>query len=90
MSERFFEAAVQLPQFLSASLMRVAEGEAARITEIRLRSGRPVLLTLPEGGRYLLPDGALEEREGGRSVPSDPRAAERVFSGAVPVFGPQL
>ena len=68
MSERFFEAAVQLPQFLSASLMRVAEGEAARITEIRLRSGRPVLLTLPEGGRYLLPDGALEEREGGRSV----------------------
>ena len=39
-----------------------------RQTEIRLRSGRPVLLTLPEGGRYLLPDGALEEREGGRSV----------------------
>ncbi len=68
MSERFFEAAVQLPQFLSTVLMRVAERKAAEVTEIRLRSGRPVLLTLPEGGRYLLRDGSLEEKEGPRSV----------------------
>lgn len=59
MSASFYAAASQLPPFLSASLLRVGAAGAAAVTEIRLRSGRPLQLTLPDGAAFLLPDGTL-------------------------------
>lgn len=57
--DAFYHAAAQLPTDLSRPLRQIDAGQAARVTEIRLRSGRPVALSTPEGPRFLRPDGTL-------------------------------
>lgn len=60
--DAFYHAAAQLPDEVSKPLMRVVPRQARAVTEIRLRSGRPVALTTPDGPRFIAPEGRLEER----------------------------
>jgi len=49
----FDQAAARLPDFLTAYLACLPDDIRARATEIRMRAGNPVTLTLPEGPRPL-------------------------------------
>ena len=49
----FDQAAARLPDFVLAHLAALPEDVRARATEIRMRAGNPVTLTLPEGPRPL-------------------------------------
>jgi stage III sporulation protein AA len=49
----FDQAIARLPDFMAACLAALPEDLRARTTEIRMRAGRPVTLTLPEGPRPL-------------------------------------
>ncbi|MEG1074383.1 MAG: ATPase, T2SS/T4P/T4SS family [Ruthenibacterium sp.] len=53
----YYEAAAQLPCALSYALLRVKESIAVSITEIRLRSNRPVVLTTPTASFFVDTDG---------------------------------
>ena len=59
MAEAFFEAAEQLPDFLRRILLAVSPDAARGISEIRLRSGRPVSLTVNGQNHLILPDGSF-------------------------------
>ncbi len=59
--EAFYQAARQLPDAFSKPLCRLPARAAARITEIRLRSGRPLALTAPGGALFLRRDGSAVE-----------------------------
>ena len=54
MAKHFFEAAQQLPDFLSGPLLGLDPAFAKTVTEIRLRSGRPVSLTAGGKNFFLL------------------------------------
>lgn len=62
--DAFYHAAAQLPDAVSGPLSRVAPRWARAVTEIRLRSGRPVVLGTPDGPRFVAQDGRLTERAG--------------------------
>jgi len=49
----FDQAIARLPDFLATHLAALPEGLRTRATEIRMRAGSPVALTLPEGPRPL-------------------------------------
>ena len=53
----YYSAAAQLPNALSCALLRVDASIAAIITEIRLRSDRPAVLTTPNGMLLVRTDG---------------------------------
>lgn len=55
----FYHAAAQLPDSVSQTLRAVSDKIARQITEIRLRSGRPIVLSTPEGARFIRPDGTV-------------------------------
>ncbi|MEG2596455.1 MAG: ATPase, T2SS/T4P/T4SS family [Ruthenibacterium sp.] len=56
-AKSYYGAAAQLPNSLSETLLRVDESLAATVTEIRLRSDRPVVLTAPSGAYLVRTDG---------------------------------
>ena len=55
-----YDAAAPLPSEFSCALLRVSERVAACVTEIRLRSGRPVVLTTTEELYFVRSDGKAE------------------------------
>ena len=59
MAKHFYETAQQLPDFLSTPLLKVDPNFAKTITEIRLRSGRPVSLTAQGKNFFLLRRGTV-------------------------------
>lgn len=59
MAKCFYEAAAQLPGFLSGLLLKLDPQQAEVTTEIRLRSERPVALTQPHQSLYLTAGGGL-------------------------------
>ena len=60
--DAFYHAASQLPGAVSQALMRIPPRWAGDITEIRLRSGRPVSLSTPSGARFVSIDGGWREK----------------------------
>lgn len=60
--DAFYHAASQLPGAVSQTLMRIAPQRAAVVTEIRLRSGRPVALSTLEGALFVTMDGGVKEQ----------------------------
>lgn len=58
-ADSFFNAAMQLPQELAGALYCVPEAVAAAVTEIRLRSGRPVVLTTAGESLLVRKNGAI-------------------------------
>ena len=56
-SKPFDQAIARLPDALRARLSALPEDLRSRVTEIRMRAGGPLALTLPEGPRFLLPGG---------------------------------
>lgn len=62
-TDAFYHAAAQLPDTLAKPLCAV-QGEAARcVSEICLRSGRPVVLSTPGGACFVRQDGTTAKRE---------------------------
>ena len=59
--DAFYEAIRQLPQPILGLLQAVREENAVRVTEIRLRAGRPVALIYAESACYLMPDSSLSQ-----------------------------
>lgn len=59
MAQNFYAAAARLPQQLARRLLAVGAAEAAAITEIRLRSGCPVAVTLRGTVRFVTAEGKL-------------------------------
>jgi len=53
----FDQAIARLPDFMLAHLARLPDGVRARATEIRIRAGGPLALTLPEGPLFLTASG---------------------------------
>ena len=53
----FDQAAARLPDFITGHFARLPEDIRARTTEIRMRAGGAVTLTLPEGPLFLLASG---------------------------------
>ncbi|MCL2300798.1 MAG: Flp pilus assembly complex ATPase component TadA [Firmicutes bacterium] len=53
----FDQAIARLPDYLTAPLTRLPEDLRTRATEIRMRAGGAVTLTLPEGPQFLLASG---------------------------------
>lgn len=51
--DAYYEAAAQLPHELAQFLLRLPEPCAERVTEIRIRSGRPVCLSVPDGALFI-------------------------------------
>lgn len=78
--DAYYTAALLLPGPLGEGLCRVAPADAAAVTEIRLRTGRPVALTAPAGVRYLRPDGRLTEHPGAGCVRTDAAQMEAAFA----------
>lgn len=62
--DAFYHAAAQLPADVARPLGRIAPEAASAVTEIRLRSGRPVALSTPEGARFVSPAGELSQQPG--------------------------
>lgn len=62
--DAFYHAAAQLPADVARTLGRIAPDAASAVTEIRLRSGRPVVLSTPEGARFISPAGQLTRQPG--------------------------
>lgn len=62
--DAFYHAARQLPGGAAGPMLRIAQSEAAFVTEIRLRSGRPAALSTPSGARFVAPDGRLSRAPG--------------------------
>ena len=60
--DAFYHAAAQLPAGVAQPMRRIAPDVAAAVTEIRLRSGRPVALSTPAGPRFVTPEGALTQQ----------------------------
>lgn len=57
--DSFYHAVLQLPDFVSNPLAKVTPRKAAAVTEIRLRSGRPVALSTADGICFVTTDGSL-------------------------------
>lgn len=60
--DAFYHAAAQLPGTLAQPLSAVEGKTAQRITEIRMRSGRPVALSVPNGTYFIRRNGAVTEQ----------------------------
>ena len=56
----YYDAAAQLPSEFSCALLRLPETLAVGVTEIRLRSGRPVVLTTADKLYFIRTDGKPE------------------------------
>ena len=65
MAKAFYEAVQLLPDALRRPLLQIPPDTAREITEIRLRSGRPVSLTVRGENRLLLREGGLAQRPNG-------------------------
>ena len=57
----FYTAIRQLPPFLSVTLEKVGEETAATITELRLRSGRPVTVSTGMHNSFVCANGILSD-----------------------------
>lgn len=62
--DAFYHAAAQLPADVAQPLRRIVPDAAANVTEIRLRSGRPAVLSTPSGARYVTSGGKLAQQPG--------------------------
>ena len=76
MAKHFFEAAQQLPDFLSGPLLNLKPDFAQTVTEIRLRSGRPVSLTAQGKNFFLLRRGVTLQPESKTIFLSHPQLKE--------------
>ena len=59
----FYQAAGQLSREMQDKLLRIKPNRAASIQEIRLRSGRPVALSAPDGNYMLAVSGELTQED---------------------------
>lgn len=62
--DAFYHAAAQLPADVARPLRRIVPDTAKNITEIRLRSGRPAVLSTPTGTRFVTSGGQLTRHPG--------------------------
>ena len=77
--DAFYHAAAQLPAGLAQTLSRIAPDAAAAITELRLRSGRPVALSMPEGPCFVSPAGQLTRQPGPDALFTDHALLQACF-----------
>ena len=77
--DAFFHAAAQLPAGVAQPLRRIAPDAAATVTEIRLRSGRPVALSTAAGPRFVTPGGALTRQPGPDTLITDHALLQTCF-----------
>lgn len=77
--EAFYHAARQLPHEVARPLLQVKPDTARAVTEIRLRSGRPVALSLPDGARFLLPGGRLADSPSPETLCTDDALLQSCF-----------
>jgi len=60
--DAFYHAAAQLPRAIAQPLSAIPEKIAQCVTEIRLRSGRPVVLSIPNGVYFVRQNGTVAQR----------------------------
>lgn len=77
--DAFYHAAAQLPVDVARTLGRIAPDAAAAVTEIRLRSGRPVALSTPDGPCFISPNGQLTRQPGPDALFTDHALLQACF-----------